>query len=62
MAEKQLTTYEPIEPGRPPEGWSWLLKLALLVLVVWFVVNKAEHSPEIQQIIDFLEEAAGQGN
>ncbi|MEZ5332242.1 MAG: hypothetical protein R2991_09380 [Thermoanaerobaculia bacterium] len=60
MADKKLTTYEPIEPGHAPKGWGWLLKLAFFVLAVWFVIQKAEDSPEIRQILEFLKEAGGQ--
>jgi hypothetical protein len=63
MAEKRkLTTYEPIEPGAAPQGWSWLLKLAFFALVIWFVLGKAQESPELRQILELLEEAGGQRN
>lgn len=60
MADQKLTSYEPIEPGGGSQGWGWLLKLALFVLLAWWVVQKAEQSPEIRQILEFLEEASGQ--
>lgn len=59
---KKLTTYEPIEPGAGPQGWGWLLKLALFVLLAWWVVERAQESPELRELIEFLEEAGGQRN
>jgi hypothetical protein len=62
MAERKLTTYQPIEPGQAPKGWGWLLKLAFFAILIWFVLEKAEQSPELQQILELLKEAGGQRN